>query len=90
MINLAGYNKQIGNRAGEVLLLSPDIFRDARLKSCNSIQSRYFGMLKVAPSSICNPLNKQYVYLHDNQVNIIQYGIVFAYIFIKKYHENAS
>ena len=35
-------------------------------------------------------LNKPYVYLHDNQVNIIQYGIVFAYIFIKKYHENTS
>jgi len=34
MINLAGYNKQIGNRAGEVLLLS----FYARLKSSNSIQ----------------------------------------------------
>jgi len=45
-------NKQIGNRAGEVLLLSPDIFRDARLNSSNSIQSQYFGMLKVG--SIAN------------------------------------
>ena len=36
------------------------------------------------------PLNKPYVYLHDNQVNIIQYGIVFAWMFIKKYHENTS
>ena|GEM_PF-3426021 len=71
-------NKQIGNRAGEVLLLSPDIFRDARLNSSNSIQSQYFGMLKAAPSPICKPLNKPYVYLCDNQVNIIQYGIVFA------------
>ena len=35
-------------------------------------------------------LNKPYVYLHDNQVNIIQYGIVFAWMFIKKYHENTS
>ena len=40
-------------------------------------------MLKAAPSPICKPLNKPYVYLHDNQVNIIQYDIVFAYIFIK-------
>ncbi len=30
------------------------------------------------PSQSCRTLNKPYVYLHDNQVNIIQFGIVFA------------
>jgi len=43
-----------------------------------------------ARTQSCRTLNKPYVYLHDNQVNIIQYGIVFAWMFIKKYHENTS
>jgi len=41
-------NKQIGNRAGEVLLVN----FYARLYGSNSIQSQYFGMLKVG--SIAN------------------------------------
>jgi hypothetical protein len=36
--NTPADNKQIDNRASDLLLLSPDIYRDARLESSNSIQ----------------------------------------------------